>query len=315
MPLKILQLKVKILSRSLGEYVFFGKVLLLALGAAGLYAVYVLTGLAPHRFVVAGFVAVVLLGLHLRRRDYAFCQRLLPHPFRLFVLEYFLGVAPFLVIALLRGQFFLALLYAALPPLVAAVPRSTTVARQRALRLPACFPDLDTVSFFRKAGLPVCCVLALAAGLCFAPAVSVVLVYLLVLFSSGSIYAQGESLTLLCLDGLPARQFLRRKIGRQIRFWAVPVLPILALYAAFNWETAWYALIPVALCPLQIVAAVCGKYRSYVPNQAFEGTALQAFGMLGFIVPFLLPVSIALAVVYYADAVRHLKTYLYAYDR
>ena len=315
MLLKILQLKFKILSRNLGEYVFFGKVLLLALLAAALYAAYVLTGLAPHRFVVAGFVAVVLLGLHLRRRDYAFCQRLLPHPFRLFVLEYGLGVAPFAVIALLRGQLLLALLYAALPPLVAAVPRRGVISRQRAIPLPLRFPDLDTVSYFRKAGLFVCCVLALAAGLCFAPAVSVVLVYLLVLFSSGAIYSQGESLTLLCLDGLPARQFLRRKIWRQIRFWAVPVLPVLALYAVFNWDTAYYALIPVALCPLQIVASVCGKYRSYAPNQPFEGTALQAIGMLGFIIPFLLPVSIALTVVYYTDAVRHLKTYLYAYDR
>ena len=315
MPLKILQLKFKILSRILGELTFFGKVVLLALCAAALYAAYELTGLAPQRFQVAGVVAVILLLVHLGRKDYAFCQRLLPHPFRLFVLEYSLGVVPFVVIALLRGQFPLALLYAAMPPLVAAGPRSARLSRQRALPLPGRFPDLDTVSFFRRAGLFVVGVLVLAAGLCFAPAVSVVLVYLLVLFSSGVIYSQGESLTLLCLDGLPARQFLRRKIWRQIRFWAVPVLPILALYAVFNWETAYYALIPVALCPLQITASVCAKYRSYVPNRPFEGTAMQAIGMLGFIIPFLLPVSIILTVIYYTDAVRHLKTFLYAYDR
>ncbi len=315
MLLKILQLKFKILFRILGELTFFGKVVLLALCAAALYAVYELTGLAPQRFQVAGAAAAILLLVHLNRKDYAFCRRILPHPFRLFVLEYSLGVIPFVVIALLRGQFLLAVLYAVMPPLVAAVPRSARLSRRRALPLPVCFPDLDTVSFFRKAGLFVCCVLLLAAALCFAPAVSVVLVYLLVLFSSGAIYSQCESLTLLCLDGLPARQFLRRKIWRQIRFWAVPVLPVLALYAVFNWDTAYYALIPVALCPLQIVASVCGKYRSYVPNQPFEGTALQAIGMLGFIIPFLLPVSIALTVVYYTDAVRHLKTYLYAYDR
>jgi hypothetical protein len=315
MPLKILQLKFKILFRNLGEYVFFGKVLLLALVAAGLYAVYVLTGLAPHRFVVAGVVAVVLLGLHLRRRDHAFCRRLLPHPFRLFVLEYFLGVAPILIIALLRGQLLLALLYAALPPLVAAVPRSTVFARQRALRLPACFPDLDTVSFFRRSGLIVCGVLALAAGLCFAPAISVVLVYLLVLFSSVGIFTQCESLTLLCLEGLPARQFLRRKIWRQVRFWAVPVLPVLALYAVFNWDTAWYALIPLALCPFQIVAAVCAKYRAYAPNRYYAGTMSQALCLGGFIIPVFLPVSIILSVVFYHGAVQHLKTFLYAYDR
>ncbi len=315
MLLKILQLKFKILFRILGELTFFGKVVLLALCAAALYAVYELTGLAPQRFQVAGAAAAILLLVHLNRKDYAFCRRILPHPFRLFALEYSLGLIPFAVIALLRGQFLLAALYAALPPLVAAVPRRARLSRRRALPLPVCFPDLDTVSFFRKAGLFVCCVLVLAAALCFAPAVSVVLVYLLVLFSSGAIYSQCESLTLLCLDGLPARQFLRRKIWRQIRFWAVPVLPVLALYAVFNWETAYYVLIPVALCPLQITASVCAKYRSYAPDRPFGGTTMQAIGMLGFIVPFLLPVALILTAVYYSDAVRHLKTFLYAYDR
>ena len=315
MPLKILQLKFKILSRILGELTFFGKVVLLALCAAALYAVYELTGLAPERFQVAGAAATVLLLVHLGRKDYAFCQRILAHPYRLFVLEYALPMAAFVVIALLREQFLLALLYAAMPPLVAAVPRRVSLSRQRALPLPVRFPDLDTVSFFRKAGLFVCCVLALAAGLCFAPAVPVVLVYLLVFFSTGAIYSQCESLPLLCLDELPARRFLHRKIWRQIRFWAVPVLPIMALYAVFNWSTAYYALVPVVLCPLQVVASVCAKYRQYVPGERFEGTGSQAICMLGFIIPFLLPVSIVMTVVYYSDAVRHLKTFLYAYDR
>ena len=124
MPLKILQLKFKILSRILGELTFFGKVVLLALCAAALYAVYELTGLAPQRFQVAGAAAAILLLVHLGRKDYAFCRRILPHPFRLFVLEYSLGVIPFVVIALLREQLLLAMLYAALPPLVAAVPRT-----------------------------------------------------------------------------------------------------------------------------------------------------------------------------------------------
>ena len=53
MLLKILQLKFKILFRILGELTFFGKVVLLALCAAALYAVYELTGLAPQRFQVA----------------------------------------------------------------------------------------------------------------------------------------------------------------------------------------------------------------------------------------------------------------------
>ena len=53
MLLKILQLKFKILFRILGELTFFGKVVLLALCAAALYAVYELSGLAPQRFQVA----------------------------------------------------------------------------------------------------------------------------------------------------------------------------------------------------------------------------------------------------------------------
>ena len=61
MLLKILQLKFKILFRILGELTFFGKVVLLALCAAALYAVYELTGFAPQRFQVAGAAAAILL--------------------------------------------------------------------------------------------------------------------------------------------------------------------------------------------------------------------------------------------------------------
>jgi len=315
MIFKFLLLKIRIGLRAFKELSFFGIIILLVMGAALLYAFYELCDKEPQRFYLAGALAVLLLSFHLRRNDYYFCLKHLPRPFVLFLSEYFLFTLPFLVISLVKGPAPFDALYLLLPVIIAAIPRIEGHSRKTAKAFRVPMPDLDTVSFFRRCGLFVCCVLVLAAALCFAPAVSVVLVYLLVLFSSGVIYSQCESLTLLCLDGLPARQFLRRKIWRQVRFWAPPVLPVLVLYAVFNWETAYYALIPVVLCPLQITASVCAKYSSYAPGRPFGGTILQAICMLGFLIPLLLPVSIVLTAVYYSDAVRHLKTFLYAYDR
>lgn len=312
--IKMLFLRERIGFRALRELTIPAVIVSLALvGAAG-YAFYELCDKAPQRFYLAGALAVLLLCFHLRRNDYAFCRKLLPHPYFLFLSEYFLVALPFLVLSLVKDPAPFDALYGLLPVVIAALPRVEGRFRQTAgpFRIP--MPDLDTVSFFRRCGVLVWGLLALALALCFAPWVSVLLVYLLVLFS-GSAFSQSESLALLCLEGLPAKKFLDRAIRRQILFWATLTLPVLAVYAVFHLDTAWQVLLPVVLCPLQIVASVSAKYRSYSPNRPISGPVSQSICMLGFLIPFFLPVSFILTFVYYRDAIRHLKTYLYAYDR
>ena len=150
MPLKILQLKFKILFRNLGEYAFFGKVLLLALVAAAGYVFYELCDKAPQRFYLLGVLAALLLTFHLRRNDYDFCRKLLAHPFLLFLSEYFLVALAFLVISLVKDPAPFDALYGLLPVAVAAIPRSDSRSRQTAKPFRIPMPDLDTVSFFRR---------------------------------------------------------------------------------------------------------------------------------------------------------------------
>ena len=312
--LKILSLRARIGFRALRELSVPAVIVLLALVAAAGYVFYELCDKEPQRFYLLGVLAALLLTFHLRRNDYDFCRKLLAHPFLLFLSEYFLVALAFLVISLVKDPAPFDALYGLLPVAVAAIPRSDSRSRQTAKPFRIPMPDLDTVSFFRRYGVFVWGVLLLALALCFAPWISVLLVYLLVLFS-GSAFSRSESLTLLCLAGLPAKKFLDGIIRRQILFWATLTLPVLAVYAVFHLDTAWQALLPVVLCPLQIVASVSAKYRSYRPSRPVSGPVSQAICMLGFLIPLLLPVTFILTFVYYRDAVRHLKTYLYAYDR
>jgi len=312
--IKMLSLRARIGSRALRELSVPAVIVLLALVAAACYAFYELCDQAPQRFWLAGALAALLLCFHLRRSDYYFCRKILPHPFVLFLSEYFLVSLPFLVLSLVKDPCPFDAVYGLLPVVVAALPRREGRSRQVAKPFRIPMPDLDTVSFFRRCGVLVWGMLGLALALCFAPWATVILVYLLVLFS-GSAFSQSESLTLLCLEGLPAKKFLDRVICRQIRFWATLTLPVLAVYAVFHLDTAWQVLLPIVLCPLQIVASVSAKYRSYNPNRPITGPVSLSICMLGFLIPFFLPVSVILTFVYYRDAIRHLETYLYAYDR
>jgi len=311
---QLFRLKIKILLRALQELTFFGKVVLLTMLAALCYAIYALCDQPPMRHYLPGAVALLILFLHLRRKDYHFCRKLLPHPCLLFALEYFLVAAPFLLITLVKAPTPLCAIYALAPAVIAVLPRRNAPLRRSARPFRFPMPDLETVSLFRRAGLLIWGLLLLALALCFAPAVSVVIVYLLVLFASAS-FDQSESLTLLCLEELPARQFLRRKIRRQVAFWTTLTLPVLVLYAVLHLDTAYHVLVPVVLCPLQIAANVSARYSVFHPNRTITGRASLALCLLGYLIPILAPVSIVLTVVYYFDAIRNLNTYLYAYHR
>ena len=312
--IRILKLKSKILLRALQELTFFAKVVLLAMiGAAG-YAVYMFCDRSPVCYYLPAAVALLILGLHLRRKDFHFCRKLLQHPGRLFALEYSLIAAPFLLITLVKAPTGLCAVYVLAPVIVAALPRLDAPLRRHARPFRIPMPDLETVSLFRRAGLLIWGLLLLALALCFAPAVSVVIIYLLVLFASAS-FDQAESLTLLCLEELPAKQFLHRKIRRQVAFWAMLTLPVLVLYAVLHLDTAYHVLVPVVLCPLQIAANVSARYSVFRPNRTITGRASLALCLLGYLFPILAPFSIVLTVVYYLDAIRNLNTYLYAYHR
>lgn len=271
--------------------------------------------LHPLNYYVLGGMAAVLVTIHHTRRDYHFCEMALIWPFILFAVEYSLVTLPYAIISFVGHQYLIALLYMMLPMIVAIIPRKRFQSDRIAWPLLISMPSLEATSFFRKYRLLIWAMLLFAFVMCFVSAISVIVLFFIIIFFASVSFSQAESLTLLCIEELPARLFLNRKIKRELIFWAKLSLPVCLLYSAFNVDTAYFVLIPILLGPLYIIFCISAKYKMYQPNSKIDGTVTQAICMLGYVIPLFLPVSIIMTFVYYSQAIDRLNTFLDAYNK
>jgi len=315
MIFRLFRLKVTLWFRVLKGETLFSLLFLAALLSAAVLLFLKFCGTSPYNYCFLGAVAASLFAIHETRRDYHFCEMMLDHPYLLFSLEYLLICIPFIAISALKGQYVHGVLYAVLPFVTAVSPQfvSRFSPSRKLFFIP--MPSLETTSFFRKYGAVVWIMLSASLALSFVPAVSVLILYVSIIIYACSTFQQAESLTLLCFDELPAKPFLKRKIKRELVFWAKLSLPVCALYCIFNVETAYYVLVPIILGSLYVVFCICSKYSQYKPDGKIEGSVSQAIGFLGYIIPVLLPLSLIMTFVFYFQAIDNLNNYLDAYNR
>ncbi len=111
------------------------------------------------------------------------------------------------------------------------------------------------------------------------------------------------------------KSFLAEKIRCQIAVFLFISTPLLLAYLVFH-PRYWY--VPVIIlgifCLMQVYA-ILAKYAFYQPNS--KSAAAQIFvgiGVVGFIVPFLLPVVLLLSLRFYFKAKQNLNIYLNDYN-
>lgn len=128
-------------------------------------------------------------------------------------------------------------------------------------------------------------------------------------------YTRNEPLVLLLLPGRGGSSLLWLKVRTAWRNYFLLTLPAAALSAALHPETAWLAAAWAPFAALVLLYAVLAKYAAYSPK---EGAAplpgAMRIGYLGFLLPPLLPVTLALIVVYARRAEKNLNRYLHDYD-
>lgn len=312
---QLLRIKAKMIWRVFRDMPIFALILFMGFLFALFFVIYRSSTITPYnRYVLYG-VSILLLSVQQSRKDYHFCRKILRRPYLLFVLEYLLISIPFGITTAWRQQYLLSAAYVALPFVVATVPQAKPRRFSKSAPLLLEMPSLETASFFRKYRVAIGLILLCATVLCFTAGFSVLLVYLLLLFYAMTSFKQSESLTLLCLEERPARQFLSRKIRRELVFWAKLMLPILLAYIPFNLDTAHFVLVPILLLPLCIVTCVSMKYADYSPKKNLDGSVFQIICLMGYVIPMLLPISLVMAIVYYRAALNNLKQYLDAFYR
>lgn len=130
----------------------------------------------------------------------------------------------------------------------------------------------------------------------------------------GAFYLDNEPLELLRLPGLSAGRLLVRKVLTAWRNYFLLTLPFTLLAILAHPRTAWIATAWVPLAALALLYAVVAKYAHYVPESPRQQPLAARFGSAGFLVPVLLPLSLALTVSYALRAERNLNRYLHDYD-
>jgi len=289
-------------------------VLVGVLGAGACWVLYFMLPTTPARFVLWAVALAMLVGAHNRRRDVDFCRLVLPHPRALFVAEYLIFFAPMIALSVATATWDNAAFYTLCPVCVGLSPQMKVATR---LRKPLFFlrtGAIELTSFARGWGVVLVVVSVAATALCYLPFVSVAILLVFAFLMAGA-YIENEPLEMVLLPEVSARRFLARKVWAGAAFFVRLNAPALVLYAAFNPRTAGLSLAVPAVALAGIALMVFVKYASYDPAE-MESSAqkVAALGMAGVVISPLLPVTLALACLYYRPARETLNKYLHVYD-
>lgn len=309
----LLSLHIRLAGRWLREVGWFLPVVLAAalLAAAGLAAV--------TRWSVAAALLLALLPLvqlHRHRRDLMLLRTTLRHPARALAAEYLLLALPAAGIIALAGGGPETLTLPAAAPFVTLWPRRRPRATRPLAALHIAWTGYSpewTAALRRHpaaagigwaatlgaaaipwAGFPVLCLAALLAT---------------------EIYTRNEPLSLLLLADRSAARLLGGKLRTAWRNLFAASLPAAVLTLVLYPETAWMAAVWIPYAALAMTYAVLAKYAAYDPRTPDAAPAAAArIGLLGLLLPPLLPVTLLLTIRYAVRAERNLDRYLHDYD-
>lgn len=294
----------------------------LVIATVVLYAIYGLNlKMNDYSFsVVVMFSFLVIIGsLHLVRSDHRFLNILSPHPWKIYLKEYFALLLPFFLLFLFH-QYWSLFLFTIIELLlfigiVSLVPVRSNSARTFAF-VPIRFttlipvPGFEWRSGYRRWGLQVLLFYLLAIGLSFLPFASLFILAFMTFVISG-FYTNGESLAILNADPLEPAIFLKKKILRHSKFTSFVLLPALIIYL-FQHPEHWYMVL-IAWCVymINIFYFITLKYALYRPDKKLTADSIWvALLFASTLIPFLFPIPLIVAIRNYSLSKINLKNYL-----
>lgn len=132
--------------------------------------------------------------------------------------------------------------------------------------------------------------------------------------TAAGFYTVREPLPLVLLPEVRASRFLARKVAAAWRLYFLAAAPFALLAALLHPAEAWLAAVWAPLAALVLCYIVLAKYARYDDRKPLRQPAAAWFGLAGFYLPPLLPLSLALTVSYALRAERNLDRYLRDYD-
>lgn len=291
---------------------FLPVVLLFAAGVAALF----LAVAGPHPLWATGVAALLLVRFHLTRRDTRLAALMVPHPHLSAWLDCLALAVPASLLLLAAGHPWHALGLLAAAPNIALLPRTLAAPHLRSpLRIGWLAWSPEWCAALRRHRITV---LLLALGALLLAAVPYwSFIYLgFTALIAVECYTRNEPLALLLLPELDSSRLLARKVGEALRNYLLATAPFALAAALLHPRAAWVAALWLAFSTLVLLYAVLAKYALYDPAEPRPAASTaMLLGLLGFLLPPLLPVSLVLLIRYGLRAERNLNRYLHDYSR
>lgn len=261
-------------------------------------------------------LVIICLSLQVVRKDKSFAQMQLPQwHFQMFM-EYVMLTLPFSATALFSNYFYYFPLYLILlwfVPYLKYKPVQKTIFKSISKLFPSAFA-IEWISGFRKSFLTLIPLYAIAVGACWVRILPLFMLWLITTVIL-SFYTESEPTIILRANHTSAKQFLNEKIKKHGLYIACFYAPVLIVNSFFNPDFVSINLLFLLIQITLVIFGVSLKYSSYVPNQINQA-ANTTFSIvsIGSIIPFMLPLPIIFALVYYKKALQNLTYYFHDTD-
>ena len=296
--------------RQIEELGLFYSLIVLVFLCIVVFYVYVAYCQNDKSFYVFALTTLLLLMLHISRKDKEFVYQQIDHPVQNIFTEYFVYTLPFTLPSLFTSHWF----YFPVSILFFYIIANIRINLKKRTMFPhlskiISSENFEWISGLRKNYISILICLLLAIITCWIRIVPLIFLWFFITVAA-SFYQECESLQILFASSDSSKKMLKGKIINHSKLIVIIILPFLIVNSIFN---PGMILINIAFLLVQItllIFAILLKYTTYTPNENLKGNSiLLATASLGTFIPFLLPIPIIMCFRNYGKAVRNLKFY------
>lgn len=266
-----------------------------------------------HAIAITGILLLLCVSLQLSRKDKSFVRLHVSGWHRQMYLEYVLLTIPFAITALFTKQYYhfplLLLILFFVPRLHINRPKVTLIPNLSKLLNPS--DSIEWIAGIRASIYTLLPIYLLAIAGSFVRILPLILLWLMTA-TIINFYNEFEDVQSLRAIHQNARKFLHHKMlvhAKRIIFLYSPILIVNAIFnPSFIDINILFMLVQVAL----IIFAINMKYSSYVPaTKNNTANSIVSLMVMSAVVPYLLPLPLIFAFIYYKKAIRNLNQYFH----
>jgi hypothetical protein len=303
--IRLIQIKRELNDTGLRILILFGLLCFL------IYVSFITYQKTPEAYYLTAVLLFICFSIQSTRHDKAFVYSHIEKPQFEIYSEYLFLTLPFAAGSLFTANWFcypilLATLFV-IPFFKYTLPQKTYFKNITSI-IPA--SHFEWISGFRKSFLFLIQLYILSISICWFKILPLFLLWFITIMIA-SFYNEFEPVQMLREGNYSSKRFLRQKLYRHSKYLLLLYAPVLLVNTIFNFE---YWVVNLLFIPVQLSLlcfAICLKYSTYQPAKSSAGNSIIfSLVSLGSILPYLLPVPLVMAFIYYGKAKNNLNNYL-----